>query len=59
MKTLTHPSGLRLEVTLARKIQREGVNAIPETMLESATPSQAKALLELAGYGSNHPVFTK
>lgn len=44
MKTVSHPSGLKLELKLARRIQREGVSAIPEEMLKEATPAQARAL---------------
>ena len=56
---LTHSSGLKLAAAIAYKIQREGVSAIPQELLDHATPEQAEALLQLAGYRKNHPIFKR
>ena len=52
-KVLEHPSGLVLPIELARRIQREGVSAIPDELLEECDLWQAQALLELAGWLPN------
>ena len=56
-KVMEHPSGLVLPIELARKIQREGVSAIPDEILEQCDLWQAQALLELAGYFPRNPIF--
>ena len=40
-KVMEHPSGLVLPIELARKIQREGVSAIPDEILEQCDLWQA------------------